>query len=166
MYLHSFIHFMSCMHSLISFNHSFIISLISFHSFNHFIHSLINSLFHSFHFMNSFIKSLISDPVAHGVPGPRGPQCPGTPCATGPGAQEQEQEEQDTSPAQGPGTPDNSRTASHTRHARHEHGTRLPGWRDHKGLTPPTSDEAPQGQPSCRRNGGVQAGFVALVGRF
>lgn len=33
-----------------------------------------------------------------------------------------------------------TRAASYTSHARHEHGTRLPHWRIHQGLTPPTPD--------------------------
>ena len=54
-------------------------------------------------------------------------------------AEQQEQEQQeDTGPAQGPGNQDDSRTASHARHARHEHGTRFPGFgEDHKGSHSP-----------------------------
>ena len=63
-----------------------------------------------------------------GVPGPReGYRAMARyPPVARAGAQEEEQEEQqeDTDPAQGLGTADDSRTASHARHARHGHATR------------------------------------------
>ncbi len=46
----------------------------------------------------------------------------------GPARGQQEEQQQGTGSSQALAPPDNSRTASHARHARHEHGTRFPGW--------------------------------------
>ena len=68
-----------------------------------------------------------SDRDHGGVPGPGEgyramARC--TPVARAGAQQQEEQEQQDTDPAQGLGTADDSRTASHARRARRGHGTR------------------------------------------
>ncbi len=63
----------------------------------------------------------------------------GTPDGT-PGPSGGQQEQQDTDPVQGLGTQDNSGADSLARHARHEHGTQLPGWVSIKDSLPQPPD--------------------------